>query len=41
MTADDEALTAALIDGEESGVSARRIPEILAAPRKKTHDAGE
>lgn len=32
-----EALVAALIEGEQSGISERRVPDILAALRKELH----
>lgn len=35
-----EALVAALIEGEESGVSTRRVTDILDALRKERHGSG-
>lgn len=34
-----QVLVAALVEGEESGISPRRIPEILAAVRKERREA--
>ena len=36
--ADRGALTDALIEGERSGISERKVPDILAAVRKETSD---
>lgn len=36
-----EALANALIEGERSGVSARRVPDILAALREESRGSGE
>jgi antitoxin ParD1/3/4 len=42
MQADEqEALIAALIKGEKSGISKRRIPEILAAVKQELQRQGE
>jgi len=42
MQADErQAIIAALIEGEESGISKRRIPEILAAVKQELQRQGE
>ncbi len=38
---EQKALIAALVEGERSGVSNRRIPEILASLKKDLHRKGE